>query len=307
VPITTSAVMGEDVLAAGPDLRLLHLVEAQGTEALATLLEEAPLYRINLEMLLDTALLARAREPHLAALLEDAYAPDALPGTLPHPPGAGPEHLRHPMLAHMHPGALARFYAGFIARLAESGAEEAGLLEAYGFAHVLHKNRTRLLEHWDGYTQGPRGAAALAPLLLTAQRPEDSAEGLPSDPMDCYLDLTLRQYHRAQTVDRVLSLGLGPKAPAWVLEDVRTLLAWEEQKRAAAQDLARVGAHRKAGAALTAAIERDSTGGHVSPVLTRLVAETLGAGVGHPPYSGSAGAFVRELAALAGAREDERR
>jgi hypothetical protein len=295
-----------DVLQAGAALRLLEIDAPGGAKALAGLLAEVPLYRINMEMALDAALSARHGDAALAAALEGAFAPRTLPGTLPPPPGdATHGQLRHPMLAHLSAGESAAFYAAFAGALAPGGRHAAD----YGFGQVLHKAPARFLEHFDGYACGGRGRAALGPLLMGARRPPDATpDAAPGDPLECYLDRALRQYHRARAVDRVMVLGVLPGAPEWVRADVRALLAWEEDRRAAARALVEAGG-RPAGvdAALWGAITRDGgPGGYVSPALQKLVAQTLGDTAGRgggaaAPYTGSGAAFAQELAAITGA------
>lgn len=301
----------EELFETGPGLRLLDLSQEGEGKDLAALLEAAPLYRINTEMLLDEALAARRSDAALAAALEAAYAPQTLPRTLPAPTLDAPSRipdaqgqLRHPLLSHMSGWDMARFYVSVLEKLSPLR----DLARAYGFPEILHKNRARFLKYFDGYILGPTGAAHLPALLASAQRlgeaelaPAASCD-IADEALDCYLERALHQYHRARAIDRVMGLGLEGETPEWVRADVRTLLQWEEEKQTCARALLKVGALKGKNDALSQAIARDGQGGHVAPALARLVSETLSSGAaGGAPYSGAAGALAKELSTLTGA------
>lgn len=285
----------DSLFEAGKDLRILSLFDKSAQDGLVEILEDAPLYRVNMEELLDTALSKRASDVTLSAALKAAYAPNKLPNT-PNNINTTQTHgqLLHPVLDHMSGRAIASFYCQFLEEICENEK----LISKYGFDNVLHKHKDRFFKKYDGYAYKNDAFVRLPELLYYARRAQSQHEDKIQDPLEGYLECAFCQYKKALDIDKTMSLGLGEKIPHWIRGDVRSILRCEEEKQKFAKEFIRENPTSSKNAnALIDAIKQDASGLSSSSCLSRLVSETLNVS-STKSYFGSGSVFAKSLSTV---------
>lgn len=284
-----------DTFEVGSDVKILNLSAASGAFALAELIDKAPLYRMNMELTLDSALSRRSNNATLSAALEKAFAPKKLP-LVSEKMALDHGQLAHPMLSHMKSKDLAAFYINLLDNLNDDKI----LYQSYGFDKILHDSPKRFWQDFDGYAHLGFGFVRLSNLLFHARRMEVKCCVNAKDPLERYLEYTLCQYRRALSVDKIMSLGFGTKIPHWIRADMRQILRCEEGKQKAAGDFLNQEHSNKNklhSKAMEAALKQDGKGGHVAPALANMVSETLNV-TSTKFYYGSGKVFANNLKAV---------
>lgn len=285
------------VLRAAP--RLLDLTGEQAAQKLAALLDHAPLYRINAELALDSALAARHENAALEKALSFAFAGNVLPRTQKGGEEAGT--LRHPMLGHIDSFHLARAYTGFLNALGPDRAD-------FGFeGDILGRHPELFLGLFDGFIHEHRGRVrALTLLRNSTRRSHDSmtstdghvqngraraAEMNVRDPQEAlwaWLEAESCQMRRCADIHRFMTLYGRKEGMDWLRADVFSLLEREAMKQHFAAILARHGpvANSPLGATIVA-----NASGDVDENLQKLLGQILG---NSGAYDGCAGRFRDE-------------
>lgn len=237
-----------DALTLSSQPKVLDLNDHNGIYQLASLVEEVPLYQINLELLLDEALTERHHNNLIAKALYEAFEGQPLPNTIqPDKSKAGDAlegTLRHPMLGHLDKVTACRIYANFIRALPEGHA-------GYAFEkYVLGQHPEPFQSRFDGYLFGT-GGKIRADLLLgfgirndfDPRRPlEDYVENGRSrvarmritdkrELLWAWLEADSYQMRRCHDIDRILSLHGLPRMPNWLRTDVFNSLEKEAMKQ----------------------------------------------------------------------------
>lgn len=287
--------------------KLLDINDEQCVYDLSMLLDDAPLYHINMQLVVDEALSERHNNAVLDKALERAFAPEPLPNTL----TSGEKHqdepagsLRHPMLEHVDTVTLCRLYTGLLRNL------PAGYKD-YGFErNILGKHGERFMQSFDGFLSG-EGGKIKAEILVgfgsrrdhDLSRPMESyvemggkiarrmAINEPHELLWAWLEADQYQMRRCRDIDRLLMLGGLPRLPNWVRTDIFNFLEKEAMKQHFAAKMKDVDQHLSfMGDALLLkkAVENNAVG-HVDELLQQLLQQTLNPGAS---YAGAAGAFV---------------
>ena len=287
--------------------KLLDINNDQSIYDLGMLLDDAPLYHINMQLVLDEALTERHNNAVLEKALEKGFSPEPLPNTL----TSGDKHqddpagsLRHPMLEHIDTVTLCRFYIGMLRNLPAEHKD-------YGFERsILGKHGERFMESFDGFI-GIGSGKIKAEILVGfgARRDHDL-----SRPMESYVEMGSKiarrmnvtephellwawlecdnyQMRRSHDIDRLLRLGGLPRTPNWVRTDIFSFLEKEAMKQHFAQKMRENDpslSFMKDAPLLKKAVEA-SAGGQVDDMLQKLLQQTLNV---NTPYSGAAGNFV---------------
>lgn len=243
----------EDAFTLSSSPKLLDLREPENAYQLAQLIEEVPLYGINLELALDEALFERHKNVRIENALNQAFGNQPLPNTL----RAGDRNeedvsggLRHPMLSHLDKIELCELYIRFVRILNRE-------LFNYGFErNILGKHIERFLDRFDGYI-APEGGKVKAGILLAFgmrldHEPGKSAEvhaeagrkaagkmriEEPHELVWAWLEADHYQMRRCRDLDRVMKLQGLPRTPNWVRTDVFVCYEKEAMKKVFAQAL----------------------------------------------------------------------
>lgn len=297
----------DDAIVLSSQPKILDLNELRGVHQLAGLLDEVPLYQINMELLLDRILEARHHNNLVAKALEQAFEGQPLPNTLKTGDGTMRDaldgSLLHPMIGHLDKVTLAKIYINFMHALphghdefsfeknvigaqigpfntafsgvvsGENGKIRADLL--IGFGQRVDFDYRRYAEN---YVESGRAQATL-------MRIHEKHELLWA-----WLEADNFQMRRCFDIDRMLTLKGLPRTPNWTRSDIFRCLEKEAMKqvfatRLIAEDprlalLPRQNAIRKN-------IE-SSAQGQIDEGLHQLLGQTLTSGT---PYSGSAARF----------------
>ncbi len=298
----------EDALLLSSQPKLLDLNEQKGIYQLALLLEEVPLYQINLELLLDSALIQRHFNKLVDQALLDAFEGNPLPNTL------GKENtssdalegsLSHPMLGHLDKTTLCKIYLNFMRKLPHGH-------EDFSFArHIIGRHPEPFRERFNGYIFGHKGEVKADILIGFGIR----ADFDPHMQVENYVEngrykATLMRIHekhellwawleadhyqmrRCHDIDRILSLEGLPRIPNWIRADIFNGLEKEAIKQVLAMRLIEEDPslsllpHHPA---IRKAIEA-SAQGRIDENLQHLMAQTLTA---NTAYAGSADRFYK--------------
>jgi len=243
----------EDAFTLSSSPKLLDLLDPENAYQLAQLVEEVPLYGINLELLLDQALFERHKNVRVESALNQAFGNQPLPNTL----RAGDRHdedlsggLRHPMLSHLDKNEICALYIKFVKLLDRDH-------YSYGFErNILGKHMERFLERYDGFTAIEGGKIKAGILLAFGQRldhePGKSADDHiqtgrkaaskmridePHELIWAWLEAENYQMRRCFAIDRVMKLKGLPRTPNWVRTDVFSCFGKETMKQVFAQGL----------------------------------------------------------------------
>lgn len=302
----------DDAFALSSTPKLLDINDEQSVYDLGMLLDDAPLYHINMQLVLDEALVERHKNAVLDKALEKAFAPEPLPNTL----TSGDKHvddpagsLRHPMLEHIDTVTLCRLYTGLLRNLPHGQ-------KAYGFErNILGKHRERFMETFDGFMAQGEGKIKAEILVGFGSRRDHDL----SRPMESYTDMGGKlarrmniserhellwawlecdhyQMRRCRDIDRLLRLGGLPRIPNWIRTDIYSFMEKEAMKQFFAKamldmdaTLAFVGNNAPN---LRKALEFSATG-KIDMLLQQLLQQAQSGGT---PYAGAAGAFVEAAA-----------
>lgn len=284
------------VLSNTSKLRILDLNGAQGREALAVLMDENPLYRITLELLIDRALMEARQDPARLKGVRQAFSPEEAPepvtdsmaekyafaGVLRFPVIASRTHLQLVEL-------YLKLYGATFPDHADAHAHLAALLGGYP---------DRLAEQWDGLMWKNFGWVRLDRLIYEAERldhdPEVTFESYVSrgraaaealavaDPkalLAAWAQAERVQRELCRDIDAVLALPDIRRLPRWVRADVFRILEREAMKQVFAENLIPAmsawPALRRT-RALADPIEANAKG-EVAPLIQQLLNQTLSA------------------------------
>lgn len=289
----------EDALILSSTPKLLDLNDQKGAYQLASLIDEVPLYQINLELLVDAILTARHDNQMVAQAVATAFGGTPIPNTLEQTPEDNTTDilpndligsLRHPMLGHLDKATLTKIYIGFMQALPHGH-------DDFSFErHVLGRHAGPFKERYDGYVFATGGKVRAAILLGFSTRSDYD----PRKPLESYVDSGLKkaaamqitemhemiwawleadhyQMRRCHDLDRVLTLKGLPRMPNWIKTDVFNCLEKEAIKQVLAE---RIVAHDRNLSLLQntphikKAIEANGTG-NVDEFLQQLLAQTL--------------------------------
>lgn len=302
----------EDVFSLSGNPNLLDTGDAYAAEKLAHLIENVPLYQLNLEMALDDALTERHKNRVVREALEQAFDGGALPNTLtvtteesdPARPAAS---LRHPVLGHMESDQLAVSYLRFINALGRDGGD-------YNFGmRIIGRQIEPFLRHFDGYFCGDYGEIRVSLLIgFGIRQDHDPAHTLTSqieagkmraqsmgitderELLWAWLEADHYQLRRCQDLDRVLRIqGLG-RHPNWVKSDILGILERESMKQYFAERIVKSDTALKLldkAPLLKKAILSDSNN-EVDETLQQILSQTVNA---NSAYSGAAGAYAEKI------------
>ncbi len=297
----------EDAFMLSSTPKLLDLRENNAADQLAQLLQQVPLYNINLELILDEALAERHRNPQIEKALGAAFGDQPLPNTL-KPQQGGPEAmgggLRHPMLGHMDRTELAGIYLGFLKKLERHR-------EHYEFErNILGKHAKRFAELYDGFITDRDGKVKAEILLAFGQRLDhDPGQPLEShtkngekqaqkmrieDPVEAiwaWMEADNHQKRRCRDLHRVFQLQGLPRTPNWVRTDIFSLLEKEAMKQVFSHSLNGVTVEALEHAPALERALRNNAAGQVDDCLQQLLAQTLSPGTA---YAGAAERFVTQ-------------
>lgn len=302
----------EDLFQLSNHPRLINFRDIDAARKMAELLQNVPLYAINLELALDKALSAR-NDPRIETALRKAFDPQPLPSSLHETkPGTEGQTLRHPILAELPKIRLCELYISFLKALAPFHSRD------YNFeSDILGKHNERFLEYFDGFIS-PQNSKVKASILLAfgirvdhdPSRPLESyvSAGLKkaakmhiTDPMEmvwAWLEADHHQMRHCHDLDRTLGLNGLPRRPNWVRYDVFSLLEKEAIKQYLAEKI--VSSH--ATPTLLAAFPKihkaiqANAEGRIDDLLQQLLSQTLNI---ESHYSGSALRFAQSAEARA--------
>lgn len=297
----------EDAFTLSSFPRMLDLREPGSEQLLAELLDNVPLYNINMELILDEALSERHDNAYIETALNRAFDNQPLPNTL-KPYNLSTNNLSgglsHPMLGHLEKAELCRIYIRFIAALDRN-------YDQFGFErNILGKHSERFTDFYDGFVTAHEGKVKAEILLAFGQRLGHD----PSKPIESYtgngkkLALKMRieephelvwawmeadnhQMRHCRDLDRILRVRGLPKMPNWVRSDIFNLLEKEAMKQVFASLLAekdRGLTLLESSPALKQALGNNAAG-QTDDLLKQLLTQTLNAGT---EYAGAAASFV---------------
>lgn len=247
----------EDALTLSSTPKLLDFNDPKSAYQLAALIDEVPLYQVNLELLVDAILTARHDNQMVAQALNIAFDGTPIPNTVTQTteddaPDVLPHDLigslRHPMLGHLDKTTLSKIYLGFMKALPHGHDE-------FSFErHILGRHIAPFKERYDGYVFIKTGKVRAAILLGFSTRKDFD----PRKPLESYVDSGLKkadamqitemremiwawleadhyQMRRCHDLDRVLTLKGLPRMPNWIKTDVFNCLEKEAIKQVLAQ------------------------------------------------------------------------
>ena len=295
------------ILSSTPDT--IKLDGDDGLQKLTRLLEDVPLYKINMELALDHALTERHTNATVRTALEKSFSGRALPTTLtPSQQETGDENagnLHHPMLGHIETLVLCRTYIDFLKALGPDNS-------LYNFeTDIIGRHPESFLEYYDGYTLGNIGAIRADTLLgFSARIDHDPGKQLesyieggtkraikmkPEEPQEriwAWLESDNYQMRRCMDIHRLLMMPAIKRRPNWVRTDIFILLEREAMKQAFADMI--IGSDRTKKlldqAPLIKKAVQANADGQVDERLQALLSQVLNAGTG---YAGAAAKFAQ--------------
>ncbi|MCB9989950.1 MAG: hypothetical protein H6867_01055 [Rhodospirillales bacterium] len=299
----------EDAFALSSSPKLLDLRKNEAPDLLARVLEDVPLYNINLELILDEALAERHKNTQVETAMGRAFGSQPMPNALKQS-HAGHDDisggLLHPMLGHSDRVELCRIYIEFLKALGRKH-------EHYDFEkNILGKHTERFTEYYDGFISIYDGKVRAEILLAFGHRLDHD----PAKPMESYtesgqkragkmrieeereliwawLEADHYQMRRCHDLDRIFHVEGLPKVPNWVRADIFSLLEREAMKQFFAESLMRKDPtlpHLANTPALQKAIQ-DNARGHVDEAIQQLMSQTLSPGTA---YAGAAHRFAEQ-------------
>jgi hypothetical protein len=305
-PPKYSGQRAEDIFQLTSHPKLLDLTNIDQTGQFAQLVEDVPLYGINLELTMDTMLTARHRDAKIDDALIRAFGRDPLPSSL--NDGADSNQaaaLRHPGLGYISKDRLSEIYVRFINYIAPYHTRDLRF-----DIDILGKHTEPFLDYFEGFVT-PQGSKVKASLLLAFGIRLDHDPGKPlesyvnagqkkaikmriSDPREmlwAWLEADEHQMRHCTDLDRTLKLEGLPRRPNWVRYDVFSLLEKEAVKQRLAETYVKadpdltVLAHAPQ---LKKAVKANAEG-RVDETLQQLLSQTLNI---ESNYSGAAARFA---------------
>ena len=297
----------EDAFTLASSPKMLDLTQNESAYQLALLLEDVPLYNINMELVLDQALTERHRNSMLDRALQQAFGKQPLPNTLQADQNADDGFsgdLQHPMLEHLDKRELCRIYIDFLNALERDH-------DNYGFErNILGKHIDEFLKRFDGFITN-HGGKVKAQILLAFGSRQDHDPGKPlethvengqktarrmniDEPREmiwAWLEAENYQIRRCRDLDRIMLVEGLPKIPNWVRTDLFCCLEKEAMKQVFAETLLQADPKLsllEQAKQLKRAVEINAQG-HVDETLQQLLSQTLGQNSG---YAGAAAKFV---------------
>lgn len=251
VPVSTEPVKcgghEEDAFILASSPKLLDLRMEESVYLLAQLIDDVPLYGINLELILDQALSERHDNAKVENALNQAFGGQPLPNTVrieKHEEDDVGGGLRHPVLGHLDRTQLCELYVAFLKFLDRGH-------EIYNFERtILGRHPERFQERFDGYAVGTAGKVKAGILLAFGTRVDHGAVKSPenyaqtgrklavkmnvADPRElvwAWLEADDYQRRRCADIDRVLRLSHLPRVPNWVRTDIFCCIEKEAMKQ----------------------------------------------------------------------------
>lgn len=245
----------EDALTLSSQPRLLDMNDPKGAYQLAMLIEDVPLYQVNLELLVDQILADRHTNKLVEQAVSKAFEGQPIPNTMGYDTNDGPADpltgsLRHPMLGHLDKTTLCKIYLNFMRALPHGHAE-------YAFErHILGRHPEPFRERFSGYIFGDQGQIRADILLGFSVRndydPRRPLENYvesgrtkavkmqisePREMVWAWLEADHYQMRRCHDIDRLLAIRGLPRVPNWVRTDVFNCLEKEAMKQVLATQL----------------------------------------------------------------------
>lgn len=297
----------DDAIVLSSQPKMLDLNEARGAHQLAGLLDEVPLYQINMELLLDRILTARHHNNLVAKALEQAFEGQTLPNTLKKGDGTMRDaldgSLMHPMIGHLDKATLAKIYINFM-RALPHGHDEFSFEK-----NIIGPHIAPFSELFSGVVSGETGCVRADILIGFGQRVDFDSRRHPENYVEngraqatlmriqekhellwAWLEADHYQMRRCFDIDRMLPLKGLPRIPNWTRSDIFRCLEKEAMKQIFAARLI-VEDPRLSLLPTQNAIRKNiesSAQGQIDEGLQQLLAQTLTSGTA---YSGSAARF----------------
>jgi hypothetical protein len=293
------------MLASSPDLLDMDGENAQ--QQLSGLLENIPLYRINMELALDRALTERHKNIPVRAALDKAFGGKNLPTTM---QAAADEYdsvsggLRHPMLGHAETSELCRLYTSFLRAL---GPQQ----DDYDFGQdILGRHASQFLSIYGGFIINGKGGVRADTLLGFGSRVdhnpgrpleaciEDGTRrakkmhpGQPQEVIWAWLEADHYQMRRSADIHRLLSLPELSRRPNWLRADIFAILEREAMKQVFAAHIVKTPQAMDLlnTAPLVKETVGNNAGGKIDESLQTLLSQVLNTNVA---YTGVAGKFA---------------
>ena len=291
-------------------LTILDLDTQRGREEFASMIESIPLYRINLELLIDRVLLQAKTSATRLKAVQAAFAPDDVPESVSDTMAekyAFSGVLHHPAIASRTSLVLLDLY---LRLYGPAMPEHAGISDHMDA--LMNGYHTRMMRICDGFLWRGQGVVRLDKLVYDAQRADhdpsitfesyvargqEAAKTIGSNDAKSLLAGWLAaervQEKLCRDIDAVLSLPDIRRLPRWVRSDVFRVLEREAMKQVFAEtliehfsDLPDIRRSR-----LIAEPVEANAKGEVSPLLQQLLNQTLAA---EAKYSGSALLFATQ-------------
>ncbi len=307
----------EDIFQLTSHPKLLDLTRRDSAQNLYLLVENVPLYGINLELTIDTLMIHSQRDRKIADALVKAFGKNPLPTGLNDSLENNHSALRHPGIGYIDKSRLAEIYIDFINFIVPYHVRDLRFE-----SDILGKHVEPFLDYFEGFIT-PQGSKVKASLLLAFGIRLDHDPGKPlesyvsagqktaikmriTDPREmlwAWLEADEHQMRHCRDLDRTLKLEGLPRRPNWVRYDVFSLLEKEAIKQRLAESYMKAdpGLDQLADAPNLKKAIRANAEGRVDETLQQLLSQTLNT---EGSYSGAAQRFAD--AANARVRETHR-
>ena len=234
----------EDTFTLTSSPKILDLESDDAPYQVASLIEDVPLYHVNLVLLLDAILAERHINGLIKNAITEAFRGEALPETRDDPVPVQqndiPNGLQHPELDSMSTESLGLIYVGFINRLKQG-------YEIYGFQErVLGRQPEPFLSYYDGFIFRGMGKVK-APILIgfgirNDHDPSQSAESYiqsgqrkaremnvqdPHEMLWAWLESDNYQMRRCRDIHQLMTMENLPRIPNWVRTDIFKIMEKE--------------------------------------------------------------------------------
>lgn len=295
----------EDALALSSQPQLLDLNDPKSYYQMASLIEEVPLYHINLELVIDDILTQRHHNQVVNKAITDAFGHQALPATMGESDNLDGR-LRHPMLGHLDKVTLCKIYLNFMRALPHGH-------EHFSFERfIIGKHSGPYHTQFDGFIFGDGGKVKADILLGFGIRSDyDPRQALQtyvengqreaaamhindkSELLLAWLEADHYQMRRSHDIHRILTLRGLPRMPNWVRTDVFHCMEKEAVKQVLATKL------QGMDAGLNCAVKQPairkavmaSGEGNIDDNLQKLLSQILNTGIA---YNGVADKFYQQ-------------
>ena len=297
-PCACSGQIDDCFVLANP-VHMMHLDNGAAINELAQLLQEVPLYHLNMKLVLDEALSERHHNSAVLEALKDAFHGGALPETRSTEGG-----LRHLALEQMDTTTLSRIYMQFLTSLRRHKAD-------FSFQrNILGRNMDPFLQQFDGFFEDGQGQIKSHILLAFGLRLDHD----PHRPLESYthngqmvarkrnitephelvwawLECDDYQQRRCRDLHRVMSLTSLPRMPNWVRLDIFRFLEMEAMKQSFAEKIINYDPDMNVlnGMLQLKRAIRMNAAGQIDEYLQQLLSQTINA---HNPYSDAAQRFA---------------